>query len=744
MMGLSIRDLPAMFFIYPRICLFALTLLASFVCAPLSWAATPTDPPVQFAADHLTYDDASQQVIASGNVSFEQAGKIVTARRVTYNLAQDVVLAEGDVVLTEANGDVHFAERVEFTDDLKDGFVAKLRSTLADGSRFTAASGKREGGTKIVMQEASYTPCEPCKLDPSKPPVWQLKADQVTHDNLNKTITYNNATFEVGGVPILYTPYFSHPDGQQKQKSGFLTPGFALSSDLGFSVDNRYYWAISPTADATIGARVFTEENPLGTLELRKRFDDAMLQMSSSFTHSERPDRSEGEVVTKGSQARGHIFADGVWEIDQKWRAGFDIELASDDQYLRQYDISSERVLENEVYLERFSGRDYAVARALAFQDLRVRDDPADQPNILPELQMSFVGEPNALLGGRWRSDTAFLGLYRDGKDGQDMYRLSQELGWEGQYITDFGLVNTLNATARGDGYLVDDQDNSAEDDDTVGRTYASTTLESRMPFERLVDGGAVRVEPMASLTLSPDLDDEDIPNEDSQDAQIDSSNLFEANRFPGIDRVEDGNHATYGVRTGYYAADGSMGEVFIGQSYRFDDNPLFPAGSGLDDRYSDIVGQISGRYRDDATAFYKFQADAENGQAERHEFDLTLRTDPVTLNTTYLYARALGGTELTESREQVSSLLNFKLAEDWRARMGGIYDFGEDEGLRKALAGLDYIGQCLTVSLTGERTLTVPETGESDTEFFLRIGLKNLGEFGSESTISMYESREQ
>ncbi|MES2729689.1 MAG: LPS assembly protein LptD [Pseudomonadota bacterium] len=726
-----------------------LSVMVSCLCASAAWAmpgnGNNADPAVNFTADHLTYDDASQQVVAAGNVSFEQAGKIVTAQRVTYNLVQDVVLAEGDVVLTETNGDVHFAEKVEFTDDLKDGFVATLRSTLADGSRFSAKSGQREGGTKIVMQEASYTPCEPCKLDPSKPPLWQLKADKVTHDNADKSISYENATFELGGVPVLYTPYFSHPDGQEKQKSGFLTPSFALSSDLGFSVENHYYIAISPTADATVGARVFTEETPLGTLDLRKRFDNAMVQAQTSFTHSERPARSDGEVITKGSQARGHIFADGVWNIDDKWRAGFDMELASDDQYLRQYDISSERVLENEIYAERFSGRDYTAVRALAFQDIRVNADQIDQPNIVPEFEMSFIGEPNDTLGGRWNSNTSFLGLYRSGEAAQDVFRLSQELGWEGQHISDFGLVNTLTASVRGDGYIVDDEGLPADEEttDMVGRAYASTTLESRMPFEKTMETGALRIEPMASLTLSPDLDDEDIPNEDSQDAQIDISNLFEPNRFPGLDRIEDSTHATYGVRTGYYDANGSLGEVFLGQSYRFDDNPLFPPGSGLEDRKSDLVGQISGRYMDDVMMFYKFQADAGSGQVKRHEFDATINTDPVILNTTYLYARALGGTELTDSREQVSSLASFKLAEDWRMRVGGIYDFGEDEGLRKALMGLDYLGQCLTLSLTGERTLTVPETGESDTEFFLRVGLKNLGEFGSESTISMYDTRE-
>ena len=47
------------------------------------------------------------------------------------------------------------------------------------------------------------------------------------------------------------------------------------------------------------------------------------------------------------------------------------------------------------------------------------------------------------------------------------------------------------------------------------------------------------------------DVVDRDIPNEDSNDVQLDPSSLFEPNHFPGKDRLEDGIHATYGVRAG-------------------------------------------------------------------------------------------------------------------------------------------------------------------------------------------------
>lgn len=694
------------------------------------------DPPVNFMSEQISYDDANQMVVATGSVEFEQGGRILTAKRVVYDLTKDTVHAEGGVTLLEANGDVHFAENVDFTDDMKDGFVKSLKTTLADGSRFTAKTGKRVGGTKIVMRDATYTPCEPCKADPEKSPLWQLTADKVTHDSADKTIAYNNATFEMAGVPVFYTPYFSHPDGTEDQKSGFLAPSFQLTDELGLGVDAQYYWGISPSTDATIGSRVYTKQAPLGLLEVRHRFDDAEIEMAGSLTNSERPGFEE-----QGEDVRGHLFGEGLWNIDEKWRAGFNAEMSSDKQYLRQYDISSDRVLESDVYAERFSGRNYAVGRLLSFNDTRVRDIPIDQPDILPEMEMSFLGEPGGLLGGRWEAVTSFLGLRREGDD-RDMVRASQELGWEGKKITSFGLVNTLNLNARGDSYHVTDltTDPAADDSDNVSRLYTYAQLESGMPFEKPTDFGAVRIEPLAALTLSPNLNDDRVPNEDSQDTQIDASNIFEASRFPGYDRVEDNSHVTYGVRTGAYGGEGSMGEVFLGQSYSFDDNDLFPDGSGLEDQTSDIVGQISGRYRDKASLYYRFQVDADTYQSERHELDNNLEFGRLTLDSTYLYARALEGTDITESREQIKSMAGLMLADEWRARAGGVYDLGEDDGLRRSILGLDYLGQCLTLSLTAQRRLTLDETGEKDTEFFMRIGFKNLGEFGTGSSYSLNE----
>jgi LPS-assembly protein len=693
--------------------------------------------PVDLTADNLLHDDKTQTITASGKVVINQAGRTLHADQVKYNLKNDTVIAKGNVILHEPTGDVHFAEEITLSDNMKNGFVYGLNSYLSQGGYFTAEKGERKNAETVVLSNASYTPCD-CETDEDGNPVWQIKADQVTYHEKENRISYKNARFEIFGIPTLWTPYLSHTDGRVKRKSGVLTPSFGYDSELGAVFTPKYYWSISPDQDATIGLLFSTQELPVLLTEYRRRFVDAEIEFDTSISHSARTVEEDGVDVRKGEELRGHLFGKGRWDINELYRAGFDIELTSDDQYLRQFDISSKSLLENEVYLERFSGRDYAIARAIAFEDTRIDIERVDQPDILPEVVLSFFGEPNALFGGRWSLGGSALGLLRDG-GGQDVNRFVVEGSWQKKHIFDMGLVTSIDTLLRGDAYRTNDKDSATtasgrSTEGTETRAYTRAHIETSYPFVKSYEKGQAIIEPMAALTLSPNVNvgDNDIPNEDSQDVQLDASNLFEPNRFPGLDRIEDRSHVTYGLKTGFYDYQGSHINLFLGQSYRFDNEVLFPEGSGLSEQDSDYVGHISGVYKDQYGLNYRFQLGNGDFSSQRHEMDAYANWDRVSNSTRYLFAEEIAGVLGNESREQVESSLGLKLTNSWKFRTGALYDLGEDPGLRKAKFAFDYIGCCLAFSVAAERNLTRDSSGESGTDITFRLGLKNIGEFQS------------
>lgn len=703
------------------------------------------EEPVDLQADDLFHNEQSNVLTASGNVVIQQTGRTLKADRISYAMDEDRVIARGNVSLEDQNGDIYNTSYAEMSNKLQDGEIKELKSVLNDGSRFNAQRGERKDGNTTTMHNASYTPCEPCENKPDADPLWQIKADEVIHDQAGQRIEYKNARFELGDVPVMYTPYFAHADGSVDRKSGFISPVLGYKSDMGAFAGPQYYWSIAPDKDATIGVVTSTSQNPIAFGQWRQRWANAGLELNGSTTHASRKRQDGGETVTIEEELRGHINGEARWDMTDKWRSGINVAWASDDQYMRQYDIDDlkivdENVLENEIYAERFSGRDYFVGRALSFQDIRTQDRREDQPEVLPELIASFKGDPNSvpLIGGTWSVDTSFLGLRREGES-QDVNRFSMAGGWNKRMTSDIGVQTDVQALVRGDVYNVRDRDlatlgSGKSDTSTDRRAFANITVTNSMPFAKELETAQVVLEPSVSVFMSSDVEnEEDIPNEDSQDIQLDAGNLFAPNRFSGLDRVEDEPKVTYGMLTGIYGHDGSKLDVFIGQSYNLnEDSDSFPEGSGLNDQSSDIVGRVSAYAKEDFGLDYRFQLNNRNMSSQRHEIDAYTKLGQLELSGRYLFAKSLAGTDINQSREQIRGNASYWLSEEWRVNTGATQDLGENPGLRNAYAGLDYIGQCISLSLTGQRNLTDDSSGESDTEIFLRIGLKNLGEFST------------
>ena len=85
---------------------------------------------------------------------------------------------------------------------------------------------ERSGGNFTVFHNGVYTACAPCKDDPKKPPLWQVKAARIIHDQTEKMIYFEDARIEFFGRPLAWLPYFSAPDPTVKRKTGFLCRGF--------------------------------------------------------------------------------------------------------------------------------------------------------------------------------------------------------------------------------------------------------------------------------------------------------------------------------------------------------------------------------------------------------------------------------------------------------------------------------------------------------------------------------------
>lgn len=536
--------------------------------------------PVTFTADHVEYDRDNAVVSASGNVEAWQNDNVLRADRITFDRNTNVAAASGNVVMVQPDGQVLFSDYAELTEGLRDGVLKGMRAILAENGKLVANGARRTEGAINEVSRVVYSTCNLCEADPSKPPLWQIRARSGVQDGENKKIEYRDAVLDIYGVPVAYFPYFWHADPSVKRESGFLVPGFGQASRLGAFLTLPYFWAIDDVSDATITPTLSSQQYGNLGVQYRRRFNDGTLDIDAGVG------RDLGKI-------EADIFARGRFAYDDTWRYGFDIDRATSSRYLRDYRINNRAdVLTSRVFIEGFGTGAYTRLDSIAYQGLVDSIRQNRLPYVLPRYQYSFFGEPDAL-GGRLRFDTQNFNVLR--QIGTNTQRAAATLNWQRPFAGSFGEVYGLQLQVDSAAYSassLDQNPNYALNSSTeTARAQPQVALDVRWPFVRS-GWGTQLIEPRVQLVAGPNTGggrNLSIPNEDSLDFEFTDQNLFSLNRFPGVDRLEGGLRANVALHLNWTVGSAQV-DGLIGQSYRTRRDDTFPVGSGLERKASDIV----------------------------------------------------------------------------------------------------------------------------------------------------------
>jgi LPS-assembly protein len=303
-------------------------------------SAAEGDKQMLVQANEVQYDHVNERVSAVGNVQIYYNGSTIEADKVTYNQKTKRLRAEGNVRLTETSGNITYGDILELNDDYRDGFVDSLRLETPDATRFAAARADRASGNYTVLQSGVYTACEACKDDPKKPPLWQVKAARIIHDEGEKMMYFEHGQLEFFGKPVAYFPYFSAPDPTVKRKSGFLIPTFSSSSKVGFSAEIPYFWALAPNYDLTLTPTITTRQGPLMQAEFRHRLMNGAYSIRAAGIRQLDKDyfvyqdgANQGQPTPGYRDWRGAIESSGQFALNRRWVWGWDALLVSDKTF---------------------------------------------------------------------------------------------------------------------------------------------------------------------------------------------------------------------------------------------------------------------------------------------------------------------------------------------------------------------------------------------------------------------------
>ena len=727
MLSLMRYGMMAVFVIFPAITSFE------------QYASAQTEPSrVLLTADNVYFDEDTNTVTAEGNVEAKYEDRIMRADRLTYDRVRDIVRASGNITIIDPDGTQRFADEFQTDSSMVNGFAIGFSTRMPNGGLAMAESAVRTADGLNSLDKIVYTSCDMCADD--QRPTWALRARRATLDQESNMYSYRDAVLEVAGVPVIYLPYFAHPDPDSGRRSGFLAPDFGTSSKLGLFLQQPYFWALSPSQEVIIAPKVMGNANPLLDIDYRKRFWSGQVNTNFSFTNEQDFDSDGKKFGDK--EWRGHLFADGRFDITPNWEWGFGIEKVSDDLFLRRYDIEGENSkrglyygqplrLLSQIYLQGQEKDWYFDATLIEIDGLRANDDEQELSSVSPLLFAERLFDFNDL--GLLSVNGSATLLNRD--EGIDSHRVSLGSDWSNSYVLNGGLVLAPFAEARYDHYDLNDTVTNAS---TVERSAMTAGARISYPLYKAGDNFDLIFEPMAMAAFgTPGANSNDIPVEDSIAYNLDESRLFDGNGIGGYDLFEGGHKASLGVSATALWKNGVSITAIGGRRWRNESDPNFTNSSNLDGTTSDWMTGIAADLGRPLRFETRLQLDDEDLSVNR--IDARLSTQWWRLFADLRYYKI--SEEISRNgRDDEGLSINgqVRLSDEYyfvysRERdisgrvVGNMRQSARD--LRHAF-GIAYEDDCSRFEISFERSQAIDRTLGPNDSLKFRFSLKTLGDF--------------
>ncbi len=680
------------------------------------------NPEIYFSADEVENNQELSLITAIGNVEIIRDNYTVKADKIIYNQKEDTVTAVGDVVILEDSGNVVFSDYAELTDHMTKGEMKNIKMIMADKTRVAASTFRRGDKDKKIMTNAVYSPCDACRTED---PLWQIKARKVEHNAETKDIHYQNAFVEVKGVPVFYTPFLSHPDPTVKRRSGFLFPRLMSNQYLGAALQGQYFWSISDQEDILFNPIFSSDKGIVYGGAYNKYFSRGEISASGSFLR---------DSDTK--KDRGNLFAYGRYEVNDYWVADTDINYASDNAYLKDLSLpkKDDTWLTSRASLQGFDNRNYAALEAYYYKILSYDLRYANRPMVLPTFSYENISDPNRY-GAYNKNSFSMASVYHE--DDNSSQRATMINSWNLPYTSPYGEKYKLVASLKSDLYYVDNYLNPENEiyDGTVGRIFPQVGLEWRLPFIRATEDSRQILEPIIVAAVAPNQSNkaDKIPNEDSQDVELNDTNILNLDRYSGYDRNDIGSRISYGFNWSSYGNILGRTSALLAQSYEFSKNESFADADGQSGSFTDYVGRVYASPNEYLDFNYRFKLDKEDYSITYSELASSFGPKILKMYVSYIYFQANATSSIRNAeRKELYTSLRAMLTKNWSISMYNRQNLAQNSGSLEMGAFLSYEDECTKVIFNIEKDNSNDPNYEGDFTFGATFFLKTLGGVGT------------
>ena len=237
---------------------------------------------------------------------------------------------------------------------------------------------------------------------------------------------------------------------------------------------------------------------------------------------------------------------------------------------------------------------------------------------------------------------------------------------------------------------------------------------------------------PKAMLRFAPGH----MKNLSTNEARLSYSNLFSTNKVQETGVVESGTSAILGfdLSINEKREDENNFEKFslsLGQTFSLENNFDLPSRSSLDQKTSDVVGEVNYNFFENSTIGYKFSLDHDYSTLNYNEISSELTLGKIDFNLDYLEERNHIGNEnyintgITLNMNE-SNILTFETKKNYKTESTEFYNLI-----------YQYVNDCLAAGIEFNRTFYEDKDVEANDSLMFKISIKP---FGGITTPSLYQ----
>ena len=489
---------------------------------------------------------------------------------------------------------------------------------------------------------------------------WELQSEEFTHDKKKKLFEYKNSWLKVFNKKLFYFPYFSHPDPSVKRKSGFLTPTYQSSNNLGKSVNIPYFYVLSDAKDITFNPRIYSDNDFILQAEYREVFENSNLISDFSINSDE-------------ENTNTHFFAEYEGNLNSNTEFDLQIQSVSNDNYLQIHHLGNkqtsplvidESLLTSQLTIDKdIDEKTNLNTSFIVYEDLSKTDNDRYQ-YIFPDFNFTKDLDIDESYNGNFRfTSSGFQKNYDTNKyevlfNNDFLFESYKFVSQEG-FSTNYDLLlKNFNAYA---------ENSSTYEDKNDHEIYSTILLKSELPLKKELSNSNNFLKPVISARFSPD----NAKNISSDDVRLNYDNLFSLNRIGRTDMVEGGRSLSVGLE--FENQNLSNEKIFgfrIGNVIKDKKNSKLPTKSKLDQTRSDLVGDISFNINNNLDVDYKFSYDRDLNHSNYDSLGVNFKVNNFVTGFDYVAeSKEFGNTETIKNNSKLNFTeehsLSFNTAKD-------------------------------------------------------------------------------